>query len=156
MLNLDAGVHLDEVEASAFLVIEIFERSGAPIVHGFGEGNGRSAECFSHVERKRRGWRFFPDFLPTPLQRAFPFIAVNRIDAVAENLHFDMASVANELFKVEPAIPEGCLGLGGGLIERSAKCFGSFRNADAASAAARRSLDHDGKADFLCKFPRFV
>ena len=81
---------------------------------------------------------------------------MNRIDAVAENLHFDMASVANELFKVEPAISEGCLGLGGGLIERCAKRFDGFRDADATSAAARRSLDHDGKADFLRELPRFI
>src|SRR3984957_16953474 len=79
-----------------------------------------------------------------------------RIDAVAENLHFDMASVANEFFQIEPAIPKGRLGLGGGLIKRRAKRFGGFRDADAASAAAGRRLDHDGKADFLRELPHFI
>ena len=67
-----------------------------------------------------------------------------------------MASVVNKLFQIEPAIPEGCLGFSGSLIERRAKRFGGFRDADAASAAARRSLDHDRKTDLLGKLPRFI
>src|SRR5882672_1128079 len=67
-----------------------------------------------------------------------------------------MASVANEFFQIEPGIPEGCLGLGGRLIERRAKRFDVFRDADTASAAARRSLDHDGKTDFLREIQRFI
>jgi len=41
-------------------------------------------------------------------------------------------------------------------MERRTEGFDGFRDADAAPAAARRSLDHDGKADFLRKLPRFV
>ncbi len=156
MLDLDAGIHLDEIEAPAFFVVEIFQRSGAPVADGPGEGDGRGAQRFAHVGRKHRGRRFLPDFLPTALERAFPLVAVNSTHAVAENLHFDMASIADEFFQIEPAVPEGRLGFGGGLIERRAKRFGGFGDADAAPAAARRSLDHDGKADFLREHPRFI
>src|ERR1700732_1666820 len=67
-----------------------------------------------------------------------------------------MASLANELFQIESGIPEGGFGFGGGLIERRTKRFDGFRDADAASAAARRSLDHDGKTDFLRELQRFI
>ena len=46
--------------------------------------------------------------------------------AVAEDLHLDMAGLADELLQIEPAVPEGRLGLGGGLIERCAKRLGGF------------------------------
>jgi len=50
-----------------------------------------------------------PRFFAVAAAASIPLIAVNRIDAVAENLHFDMACVANELFQVEPAIPKAAL-----------------------------------------------
>ncbi len=43
MLDLDTGIHLNEEELAAVLIVKVFERSCPAIAGKFGEPNGRSA-----------------------------------------------------------------------------------------------------------------
>src|SRR2546427_9634501 len=59
------------------------------------------------AQRRARGLadggrgRFFPHFLAASLQRAFALEAVNHALAVAQDLHLDVARLADEAFEVQ-------------------------------------------------------
>src|SRR5262249_26856628 len=91
MLDLDAGVHLDEEEVAGRLVIEIFERAGAKIADRLGERHGRGADRLALLAAKHRRRRLLPDLLPSSLQRAFPLVAMDEVVTVAKYLDLDMA-----------------------------------------------------------------
>ncbi len=68
---------------------------------------------------------------------------------VAEDLHLDVPRAFDQLLDIEPAIAEGgeCFRLR--LRHQMMEFLGRTRDADAASAAAGRGLDHHGKAGRL-------
>ena len=49
MLDLDAGVDLDEVELAAGFVVEIFDRSGAAVADRSGQRDGAGAQAASRT-----------------------------------------------------------------------------------------------------------
>src|SRR5204862_4634338 len=78
MLDLDPGVHLDEVE----LAVLVQELDGADaeilhLLHGLGDGG---ADLGARRSGQHRRWPFFPDLLVAPLQRA---IALAEMDGAA-------------------------------------------------------------------------
>ncbi len=48
VLDLDARVHLQEVKFVAAVVVQVFERPGAAIVHRLGQRDGRRAELLAN------------------------------------------------------------------------------------------------------------
>src|SRR5258705_10571623 len=110
MLDLDAGIHLDEIELA--ILEEEFDGADAEIFHvphrlgaglaDFGAGGGRE---------NRRG-TFFPDLLVTALQRT---VALAEMDgaatAVAENLDLDVARLLQGFFQINRGVAEGGFGL---------------------------------------------
>ena len=92
MLDLDAGVHLDEIEVAGRLVVEIFERAGAAIADRFASAHGGGAELPRARSRREASdgassqtfWRR----RCSEHSRSKQWIA--RV-AVAEHLHLDMA-----------------------------------------------------------------
>ena len=151
MLDLDAGVHLDEVEVVADVVVEVLERAGAAVVDRLGERHRGRAEPLARrlVDSDRRR-RLLPDLLAAALQRAFALEAVDDVAAVAEHLHLDVAGALDQLLDIEPAVAEGGLRLGAApAASAGANSVGVAGDADAAAAAAGRRLDHHRKADLL-------
>ena len=65
--------------------------ASAAVADGSGQCDGGGAERFAHLRGQGDRGRFFPHFLPAPLQRAIAFEAVNDVIAVAEYLDLDMA-----------------------------------------------------------------
>src|SRR6266702_3864835 len=63
MLDLDARVHLQEVEFVTAVVVEIFERSGTAIVDRLGERDRRRTQLVANGRRQRRRGSFLPNLL---------------------------------------------------------------------------------------------
>ncbi|CFK91655.1 Uncharacterised protein [Burkholderia pseudomallei] len=113
MLDLDARVHLDEVELAARVVEQILERARAAIAHLPRETRRRCAQRIAQRGRERRRRRFLENLLAPPLQRAFAFEQMNNVLAVAQDLHFDVPRARDEAFEIDAAVAERglCLAL---------------------------------------------
>ncbi len=149
MLDLDAGIHLEEVEVLREVVEQELERAGAAIVDGFGERHRRFADFLALVFFQRDGGRLLPHLLAAALQRTFPLEAVDDVAAITEDLHLDVARAFDELLDIEPTVTERSFRLGLGLRHELGKLVLGARDANAATAATGRRLDHDGKAGLL-------
>src|SRR5260221_4957133 len=149
MLDLDAGIHLDEEELAACRVVEVFERSRTPVAYRASKADGGAAETLARLGIETGGRRLLPDLLAPPLQRAFALVDVDRVDALAHHLHLDVARSLDEAFEIEPAIAERRSRFGARLRHQLLQLGSRAGDADAPSAAARRGLDHDRKADFF-------
>ena len=118
MLDLDAGVHLDEVELA--VLVEELDRAGADIaelLHGLGDD---AADALAHLGVERRGGAFLPDLLVAALQRAVALAEMHGVAlAVAEHLDLDVARLLEILLEIDRVVAERGLGLGpGGLRAR--------------------------------------
>ena len=104
---------------------------------------------------KSEGRGEFDDFLMPALQRTIAFEEVHEVAVlVAQKLHFDMASAANELFEKDIRNTERGLGLALGLLDRFVELIGLVGDAHASAAAPHRRLDDDGKAELLGELAR--
>ena len=106
MLNLDAGIHFDKEEIAGFLVVKVFQRSGAAITDALGETDRRRAQRLAGIIIDRRRRRLLPDFLTPALQRAFAFETVHDAFAIAEHLHFEMAGAVQKPLEIKRAAAE--------------------------------------------------
>ena len=106
MLDLDARVHLHEVERTV-LVEQHLDGAGADVIDGL-----RSLHrCFTHLLAQfrghRRARRFFDQFLVTTLHRT---IALAEVDdapvTVAHDLEFDVARPREVFLDVDVAVAE--------------------------------------------------
>src|SRR5260221_369230 len=148
MLDLDAGVHFDEIEFA--VLVEEFHRADAEIfqlLHRLGDG-GADFLARRGIERRRRA--FLPDLLMASLQRAIALAEMDRAaPAVAEHLDFDMARLLQIFFQIDRRIAEcrsGFMGRGG---ECQRQVLRRLRDFHAASAAAGSRLHQHRKADGL-------
>ncbi len=117
MLNLDAGVDLDEVEVVVG-VDEEFAGAGVHVARGFGQSDRGFAQLGAHRERERRRG-FFDELLMAALERAVAIPAVDDIAvSVGQDLDFDVAGPVDELLEVDTRVFEGGLGLVAGALER--------------------------------------
>ena len=117
MLDLQARIGLDEgkglISRGCFAVDQEFERAEIVVMR-------RGRELFCGVDdprtqgiAQRWAWRYFDQLLVTPLDRAFtlPQMA-DRPMAVADDLHFDMAGLADQALDIDLIASEGGLRLG--------------------------------------------
>ena len=101
MLDLDARVHLDEIELA--VLVQEFDGADAEIfelAHRLGD---RLADAVAAGDVERGRGAFLPDLLVAALQRA---VALAEMDgaamAVAEHLDFDVARPARGIFRDRP------------------------------------------------------
>ena len=148
MLDLQAGVHLDEEH---FLAVgDEFDGAGADIVHGGGRLARGGADRFAlfGVERRRR--RFLDHLLVPPLQRAFALPERKQVAmAVADDLHLDMPGVLHEFFNQHPVVAERRLGLALGADDRGRKLAGRIHHPHAPPAAAGGRFHQYRKTDLV-------
>ena len=148
VLDLDAGVHLDEVEGA--VLVEELDGAGAGIVelaHG-GRADGADAVAVDLVEGG--GGALLPHLLVAALQRAVALAEVNRPAlAVAEDLHLDVTRLAQVLLEVDGRVAERRLRLAARGGERVRQVGGAQGDLHAASAAARGGLHQDREADLM-------
>ena len=148
MLDLQARVHLEEIEV-AILVDDEFDGAGIRVTGGFGDAHGDLAHTPAHIFGDDRRRRFFEYLLMAALHGAF---ALAEVDAVAvlvgEDLHFHVPRILDVFLDIDFAVAERAFGLATRSFERGLEFLRRAHHAHALAATTRRSLQHDGIADF--------
>ncbi|OIQ77151.1 hypothetical protein GALL_411650 [mine drainage metagenome] len=146
MLNLHAGVHLDEIELA--VLVEKLESARAPIVDFLAGVGAARADALDQPARNSGSWGFFEDFLMPALHGA---VALSQPDRVAkrigQHLDFDVPRIEEEFLHVHRRIAESRSGFAAGHADGVEQRGFGMHHAHAASAAAARGLDDDGIAD---------
>ena len=100
MLNLYAGVHLDEIKLIVF--VQKFKGAGATILNFAARLGATLANTFDQFAGNTRGRSLFDYFLMATLHRT---IALAQPDCVAppvcQHLNFDVARIFKKLFEVD-------------------------------------------------------
>src|SRR5215475_7950900 len=106
MLDLDARVHLDEVEAA--ILVEELDGADAEIVDLAHRLGHRLADCLARAGIEGGRGAFLPDLLMAALQRA---VALAEVDgaapAVAQDLDLDMAWAGEIFLEIDRVVAEG-------------------------------------------------
>ncbi|MNQ63948.1 hypothetical protein D3C85_783480 [compost metagenome] len=107
MLDLQARVDLQEVEAVARRVVDEFHRASRPVVHGLAQLDGGVEQRGARGGRQQGRRGFFDDLLVAPLHRAIAFAQRQHASrAIAEDLHLDVPRVIHIAFDECAAIAE--------------------------------------------------
>ncbi len=149
VLDLDAGVHLDE-DPIALVVEQELDRPGTRVVDRLGELDRIGAHPVTDVgiEAGRRGQ--LDDLLVPALDRAVPVIEMYDVaGVVGEDLDLDVAGVDDSLFDEARRITEGTLGLTHRRIDRLAQLVGIVDPAHTASTATGDGLDEQRVVELI-------
>ena len=147
MFDLQAGIHLEEVEMPVGAQDEL-DGAGGIVADSFGQRDRLRAHLGAQrrIDRGRR--RLLDDLLVAPLDGAF---ALAEMDdgavAVAEHLDFHMARILDELLDEDAVVAEGGARLGAGGAHALRHLTLVPRDAHALAAAAGRSLDDHRHAE---------
>src|SRR5690606_13407885 len=107
----------DEIELA--VLVEEFDRPSAAVLQLSHGGGDCLADLLAGLGVESRGRGLFPDLLMPPLERAVALAKMNGVAlAVAEDLNFDVARLAQVLLEVDAVVAEGCLGFRAGRCER--------------------------------------
>ena len=156
MLDLQAGVHFQEVEV-AILVDDELDRTGAAVADGLGQGDRLLAHAAPGLLIEKGARRLLDHLLVPALDRALALAEVKRPALlVGQHLYLDMTRFLDELLDEDPVVAEA----GARLVLGAAKAFGGFLiaagDAHALAAAACRGLEHDGIADIAGDLDRLL
>ena len=147
VFDLNARVHLDEVE---FLIVHIhqeFDSARAFILHMGADFPGHFADIGALGLGQIGGGGAFDDLLVAPLHGAVALPQVPDIARlVAQDLHLDMAGAQDHLFQIALAIAKGGLGLAPALAHLQFQLVLRQDRAHAPTAAAPGGLEHQGIA----------
>ncbi len=150
VLDLDARVHLDEVEGARVGIHQELDGAGAHIVRRRADGARIGGQFPALGVVEIGGRRALDDLLVAPLDRA---VALEEIDhgavGVAEDLHLDVAGALDELLEIDLVLAESGLGLALGLRHLARQILCLADRAHAAPAAAPGGLEHQRVADRL-------
>ncbi|TFB00624.1 hypothetical protein CCMA1212_007206 [Trichoderma ghanense] len=153
VLDLQARVHLHEVELAAVLVEDELDRAGADVAHGLGGLARLVPEVLpGRLVEVGRG-RLLEHLLVPPLDAA---VALAQGDGVAvlvgEDLDLDVARAHNVLFDEHDlaALAKRRPGLGSGALELRHELVLLHDDAHALAAASPHALEEHGEGDFLC------
>ena len=143
VFDLEAGVHLDEVELA--ILEEKLQRSRVAVAELLDRGAGDGADLGALVVVERRRARLFQHFLVAALERA---IALAEMDhgalVVGEDLHLDMARLVEIFFDIDGVVAERRLGLAPRHGQRRRQGIRGFRDLHAAPAAPPAALINTG------------
>ena len=151
MLDLESWVGLDEGErlvvAFCFVIDQEFESAEIAVVRGGRQLLSSIDDARTQSLAQRGTRRHLDQFLVAALDRAFalPEMA-DRAMVVADDLHFDVAGVANQTLDIDAVAAEGGLGLGLAARIGLVQFRSVVDDAHAATAATGDGLDHHGGA----------
>jgi len=98
MFDLDAGIHLEEVESIALAIDKELDGARATVRKPLGKPDCRLVQCPGQSIGKPGRRRFFDNFLVAPLRRAVALTEVNAIAVgVKQDLHLDVARSLKQL-----------------------------------------------------------
>ena len=148
VLDLQARIHLDEVELTVF--IEEFDCACSTIAELLHRTRADSANFLSLCLIERRRWGLFEDFLVATLERAITFPEMRHITMrVGDNLNFDMARAFEIFLEIDSVVAEGGLGLCLGCFYRVFEVRFSAGKLHAAATATGRGFHEDREPDLL-------
>ena len=105
MLNLQAGVHLHEIELIAFQ--QKLYGPSAHVTRRTRQRHRTRAHALAQVGIDGRAGRFLDDFLVAPLHRAVALAQVNHVAVrICKHLHLDVARVQQRALDQQIAVAE--------------------------------------------------
>ena len=114
-------------------------------------------DLFAHLGRHLQRGRFFDQLLVAALDGALALAEGDDVAVlIGQHLELDVPRALDELLHVEVAVAEGVRGLGLRRLVERGQLLLAADDAHAASAAACRSLQDDGKADSTRPFQSLV
>ena len=147
MLDLQAGVHLEEVEGAVAGQQELY-CAGAAIADGARGGDRGRAHAGTKVGVHGGRGRFLDHLLVAPLHRAVALAQVNDVAVrICEDLELDMARIDHGLLQDQLTRAEGALGLAARGADRIEQFATVGDQPHAAPAAAGRGFHHNRQAD---------
>ena len=150
MLDLNAGVHLDEEPLFFIHVVEKLDRTGIVVANALRQPHGGIAKIPAYALVERHRWRDLDHHLVTPLHRAIPLVQVEHISvAVSHNLHLDMLRLWNVFFEEHGGISKSPLGLTLCLIQQVGQILPPRHNTHPTTASPKGSFDDQREADFF-------
>src|SRR6185369_5354707 len=152
MLDLDAGVHLDEIELA--VLVQELESARAAVTDLLAGRHAALADLFDQLARNPRRRRLLDDLLVPALHRTVALAQVNAVLVlVGQDLDFDMARVLQELLKIDRGIAERGTSFRLGRLHRIDQRRLGVDHPHAAPAAAAGRLDDHRIADRLGHAP---
>ena len=111
MLDLDAGVHLHEVEVLLVIDQEL-QRAGVLVFDRVRQLDRGAAHRLAHGGGDEGRRRFLQQLLVAALDGAVALADVDDLaELVGQDLKFDVVRILDQLLKIERAVVEGLLGL---------------------------------------------
>ncbi len=112
VLHLQPGVHFEEVEI-AVRIEEKFDRPHRVVAGCPDHVEGRLAETTPQIWTHHRRWALLHHLLVAALNRTLPFSDIDSVAVtVRHDLDFDVASLVDESFHIDPRVVEVRLTLG--------------------------------------------
>ena len=150
MLDLHARVHFDEVKGVCVHIHQEFDGACAFIVRVCRNLQAKTVDLgalrFGQIGRGRT----LDDLLIAPLDRAIAFIEVVKHPVlVAEDLHFHMAGLENQLLQIALAIAERGLGLTPAFLDFVFQLVRTHDRAHPATATTPGGFQHQRVADLV-------
>ena len=107
MLHLQARVDLQEVRPPDVRVIDELDSPGGAIGYRARKCHGGRAQLLPHCRIEARGRCFLNHLLIAPLHGAIALTPIDHVpEAVAEDLHFDVASPLDKFLEKQSALLE--------------------------------------------------
>ncbi len=155
VLDLDARIHLDEVELAGIGVLQELDGARRPVAHRAPDLERGLAQLRARRVGEEHRRRPLHDLLVATLQRAVALIEMHEVAVrVAENLHFHVPRADDELLEIHLVFAERGFRLaprgGHGLGEAALV----LDDAHAAPASAPARLQHDRKAHLARQLAR--
>ncbi len=143
MLDLDAGVHLEE-EVLALTGEESFDRARAAVPDGARRLDGDLADASPQLLVHGGRRRLLDELLVTALDRAVPLAEVNGVAVgVGQHLHLHVPRVLQVPLDVDRRVGEVGLALAPRGVVRSLGLVGASDDLEALAPASRGRLDHE-------------
>ena len=156
VLDLQAGVHFEEVEVVAGGVVYEFHGAGAAVFNRLAQLHGCGVQAFAGGLRQVRRRGFLDHLLVAPLQRAVALAeGGDAALAVAENLYLDVARLIDETLEEHPGIAEKLLAHALDAVVGACQCGGVAATGQADAATACGGLEHHRVADAVGGAQRF-
>ena len=149
MLDLDSGIHFEEIERAAFEINEELDGAGTAIRQPLSKLHRRIVDARTEILGEAGRRSFLDQFLIAALDGTITFSEMNDTAfPVAKNLNLHMAAARDEAFKVNSSIAKCGTRFGGGHIHRRGQILQTINSFHAAAASTADGFDQQRRPDF--------
>ena len=157
VLDLEAGVDLQECQQVLLGPVEEFHGGRAPVARDLGQRHRRGPGAVLGLRAEDSGGRLLDQLLISALDRAVPHPhGPNPALAVGDDLHLHMPAPDDHPLQEEGVVAEAGGRLAPGALPRCLQAAGIVDPPDATAPASRGGLYHQGIADGLAVAARLV